>query len=207
MILKTLVVDPLEVNCYLIGDTHDGPVGIVDPGGDADRILDALKKLDRPVSFIVNTHGHFDHVGAVTELMQSLKSDYLIHKKETDVLANMSEHMQHFGFPGTKPPVPTRFIEDGDILSLGKRQIHVLLTPGHSPGGICLYCQETGQLISGDTLFRESVGRTDLPGGHPLVLLESIAEKLMVLPEETRVFPGHGPGTTIKHELRNNPFL
>lgn len=207
MILKTLVVDPLEVNCYLIGDKDNSPVGIVDPGGESDRILEAVHRLNRPVSFIVNTHGHFDHVGAVTDLIQNLKTDYLIHMKEKSVLTRMFESMEHYGFQGKKPPVPTRYIYDGEILTLGSLEIKVLHTPGHSPGGICLYCNQSGQVISGDTLFRESVGRTDLPGGDTQKLLWSISEKLMTLPENTKVFPGHGPVTDIKHELNNNPFL
>jgi hydroxyacylglutathione hydrolase len=207
MILKTLVVGPLEVNCYLIGDDDGGPMGIVDPGGDADRILAAVKKLGRPVACIVNTHGHFDHVGAVETLMHTLGADYLIHSLEREVLRDMADHMEFFGLAGRQPPVPTRFIRDSETIPLGRLSVRVIHTPGHSPGGICLYSGETGRLISGDTLFRESVGRTDLPGGDMDALLASITEKILVLPEHTRVYPGHGPETTIGHERKTNPFL
>lgn len=207
MILKTLVVGPLEVNCYLIGDEKGGPIGIVDPGGDAETILKAVKNLDRPVACIVNTHGHFDHVGAVEELKRELGVEYLTHKDEQKILQEMPDHMEFFGLEALKPPKVSRFIEDGELITLGSLTVKVIHTPGHSPGGICLYSEETGQLISGDTLFYESVGRTDLPGGNTKTMLTSIAEKILILPDNTRVFPGHGPETQIGHEKQFNPFL
>ena len=207
MILKTLVVGPLDVNCYLIGDAASGPVAIIDPGGDSDQILEAVQHLNRTVSFILNTHCHFDHVGAVAELMDSLGVDYFIHCDDRKVLANMSVQMEMFGFQGSPAPVPTRCLNDGDNLTLGNIILKVIHTPGHSPGGICLYCAETGQILSGDSLFLESIGRTDLPGGSSKTLLTSIREKLLVLPKDVRVYPGHGPSTTIGHELKTNPFL
>ncbi|MGB3975262.1 MAG: MBL fold metallo-hydrolase [bacterium] len=207
MVLKTLIVGPLEVNCYLIGDDKGGPIGIVDPGGDAKLILKAVEKLGRPVAYIVNTHGHFDHVGAVEELKCKLGVEYLIHKDERKVLEEMPDHMEFFGLEAQNPPMVSRYIEDGDLLTLGALTIKVIHTPGHSPGGVCLYSEETGQLISGDTLFHESVGRTDLPGGDTDTMLTSIAEKILTLPDQTRVFPGHGPETQIGHEKKFNPFL
>jgi len=207
MILQTLVVGPLEVNCYLIGAESGGDIAIVDPGGDAAIILEAVKKIGRPVSMIINTHCHFDHVGAVSELLRVLKTDYVIHSRERDVLSAMNIQMEMFGFRPVQPPVPTRFLDDDQVFSLGDLSIKVLHTPGHSPGGICLYDSENRELISGDTLFRDSIGRTDLPGGSSKTLINSIKDKLMTLPESVKVYPGHGPSTTIGHELKCNLFL
>lgn len=207
MILKTLPVGPLEVNCYILGDSSGGPLAIVDAGGDDDRILAAVRRLDRPVRYIVNTHCHFDHVIAVDPLMKELKADYLIHSGEKPVLKGIPLQLEMFGFPPFPLPKPARYLADGEQLALGGITLTVIHTPGHSPGGICLYCAETGQVLTGDTLFMESVGRTDLPGGDTEALLTSIREKLMVLPKDVRVYPGHGPSSTIGHEIRSNPFL
>lgn len=207
MILKTLVVGPLEVNCYVIGDAAGGPMGIVDPGGDADRIMAVVEHLNRPVSFILNTHCHFDHVGGVNDLVRGLKTDYLIHCNEKPVLAGIKNQMDMFGFPAFEPPVPSRYLTDNQKIELGRLALNIIHIPGHSPGGMCIYCEQTQQLLTGDSLFRESVGRTDLPGGDTDTLLTAIRDRLLILPKEVRVYPGHGPTTTIGHELKYNPFL
>lgn len=205
MILETVVVGPLMVNCYILGceETREGIV--IDPGGDADRILSVVAKHDLKIVSLINTHGHFDHVGANQALMKSLGVGLVVHELDAPMLDRADDTAQKYGLRAVNSPAPTGFLRDGDLISFGKYNLTVLHTPGHTLGGCSLYGE--GMVFTGDTLFADSVGRTDFPGGSSVALGKSIREKLLTLPDATIVYPGHGPITTIDHERRHNPYL
>jgi len=205
MILETVVVGPLMVNCYILGceETREGVV--VDPGGDADKILSVVSNHGLTILQIVNTHGHFDHVGANQALMNAFGVGLSIHELDAPMLAHADITALKYGLKAENSPPPTVLLRDGDSITFGKCSLKVLHTPGHTLGGCSLYGE--GVVITGDTLFAESVGRTDFPGGSSATLLTSIREKLLTLSDETIVYPGHGPATTIGHERIHNPYL
>lgn len=203
MILKTLVVGSLQVNCFIIADEGTKTAMVVDPGDEPDRILDEVRRNGWEVRYIVCTHGHFDHVGAVKELKEATGASVALHKDELEMYSSARTAAKLWGFEADDPPAPDLFVKDGDGLSLGSLEFRVLHTPGHSVGGICLLSGEV--LVTGDTLFAGSVGRTDLRGGDLGVLKQSF-RRLMALPESTKVLPGHGPATTIGHEKHHNMF-
>ncbi len=201
MRVRGLVLGLIDTNCFVVDDDAGGPAVVIDPAGDVDEVRTAL--AGRAVGAIILTHGHFDHMGAVAELMAETGAPLLVHSVDAErVIGGGDGHV--FGMPmaGVKPD---RLLEDGDTLHAGSLTLTVLHTPGHTPGSICLLADE--EVFSGDTLFAGSVGRTDLPGGDGRELRESIATKLAPLPDETRVHPGHGPDTTIGRERRINPFF
>ncbi|MCS7118380.1 MAG: MBL fold metallo-hydrolase [Thaumarchaeota archaeon] len=198
--VETLVVGPLSTNCYIVSNRDDAL--IVDPGWDVERILSAIGDLR--VTLIVATHGHFDHVGAVEELRERLGVEFVMHRRDEELLDVAAEHAVRFGLRFRRPR-PDRYIEEGEEIELGDCSIRAIHTPGHSPGSVCLLFGFT--LFSGDTLFMGSVGRTDLTGGNFDQLDSSIRRKLYVLDDATIVYPGHGPTTTIGFEKRFNPFV
>ena len=205
MILESLPTGPLEVNCYIIGCEKTRKAAVIDPGGNVDRILELLEKHRLKLEMIINTHGHFDHIGGNRQLSEATGAALLIHQADRYLLDLAQEHAAGFGLQTEPSPAPTRELSGGETLQLGELSIQVIHTPGHSPGGICLYVDNC--LIVGDTLFAGSVGRTDLPGGDQPLLIAGIREKLLPFPEATRVYPGHGPMTTIGQEKLHNPFL
>ncbi len=205
MILDTLPTGPLEVNCYIIGCEETREAAVIDPGGDVDRILQLLRKHRLNAVKIINTHGHFDHIGGNRALLEATGAELIIHQDDRLLLDQAGTHAANFGLRADPSPAPTRELIGGETLQLGKLSLQVIHTPGHSPGGICLYVEDI--LIVGDTLFAGSIGRTDLPGGDHQLLINGIKEKLLSLPEATRVYPGHGPMTTIGQEKLYNPFL
>lgn len=205
MILETLPSGPLEVNCYIIGCEQSGQAIVVDPGGDAERILVLLQHRQLDCRWIINTHGHFDHIGANGDLLEVTGAELMIHPADRPLLQQASTHAAAFGLRAVRSPEPTRELVDGDQLLLGELSLTVIHTPGHSPGGICLHLAD--RLFVGDTLFAGSIGRTDLPGGDQQLLVRNIKEKLLCLDADTRVYPGHGPVTTIGREKLHNPFL
>ncbi len=193
------------MNCYIIGCETTKQAAVIDPGGNVDQIKQALKQHDLNLVMIINTHGHFDHVGGNRQLQEDSGAELLLHKEDLPVLASVSQHAAAFGLQTESSPLPSRELVGGETLTLGELKLQVIHTPGHSPGGICLYVDDT--LLVGDTLFAGSIGRTDLPGGNHQLLIDGIKEKLLSLPEETKVYPGHGPMTTIGEEKAHNPFL
>ena len=205
MIFDTLPTGPLEVNCYIVGCEETKKAAVIDPGGDVPRIQQLLDKHELELVMIINTHGHFDHIGGNRELLEASGAELIIHRDDRPVLDRAREHAAAFGLQAEPPPAPTRELSGGETLELGKLMLQVIHTPGHSPGGICLYIDDT--LLVGDTLFAGSIGRTDLPGGDHQLLIRGIKEKLLSFPESTKVFPGHGPMTTIGEEKLHNPFL
>jgi len=207
MTFDVVVVGPLGVNCCLLGCEATGQGIVVDPGGDVERILAVAHKRGLTVVSIINTHGHFDHVGGNLELKRATGAELLIHGADEPMLARVSTVAGMYGLQAEDSPAPDRLLEDGMLVTFGSQQLRVIHTPGHTPGGCCLYLEAEQKLISGDTLFADGVGRTDLPGGSYEQLVDSIRQRLFVLPEQVAVWPGHGPSTTIGHEKRNNPYL
>jgi len=205
MFLERLMVGPLGVNCYIVGDDRTREVIVIDPGGNARDILDVIRQGNLRVAAMVNTHTHFDHILALTEIRDKTSAPFWIHADEAQVLASAQFGASMFGFAMAQPKPAERLLKDGELLTVGSESIKVLHTPGHTPGGICLLGDKF--VIVGDTLFQGSIGRTDLPGGDYGALMASIRDKLMTLPDETIVYPGHGDATTIGEERRSNPFL
>jgi glyoxylase-like metal-dependent hydrolase (beta-lactamase superfamily II) len=201
MIIKSLVVGPLESNCFIIADEHSKEALLIDPGDEPERILELITENNFRIKFIVCTHAHFDHVGAVPEIKKETNAQIVIHQYELGIYEHTGELAASWGYELEPLPKPDILVLEGDNLNIGDLHFKILHTPGHSPGGICLYGE--GILISGDTLFAGSVGRTDLFGGDIGKLIISF-KKLMSLPEETRVLPGHGPPSTIRQEKVNN---
>jgi glyoxylase-like metal-dependent hydrolase (beta-lactamase superfamily II) len=205
MLMHTLVAGALQVNCYIIACEKTREALVIDPGDEGARIWKVVRDEGYDLTRIVNTHGHFDHVGANRYLMQKSGAELLCHEADLFLLEQMGEHAALFGLEVDSSPAPNRFIENGEMLHVGHLQAQVLHTPGHSPGGISLLMGE--HLFSGDTLFARSVGRTDLPGGDFTTLINSIRGRLLILPDVTQVHPGHGPATTIGEEKLYNSFL
>ncbi len=207
MILETIVVGALGVNCFVLGDpeTKDGVV--VDPGADVANILAVVQRHGLTVRYVLNTHGHFDHVGGNRQLLEQTSACLMIHAADVSYLDKVSHVAEMYGLQAENSPVPDQYLTDGQRITFGNRIIEVLHTPGHTPGGCCLYLPSEGTVITGDTLFADSVGRTDLPGGSHETLVQAIREKLLPLPEGTIVLPGHGPTTTVGREKRGNPYL
>lgn len=205
MILKTLMVGELSSNCYIIGcpDTKVGAV--IDPGGDANHILNSATKLGLKVEYIINTHGHIDHIGANAKVKEATGAQLIIHSQDGVMLTDPKLSLA--SFLGTKVDLLSadRLVEDQDLIKVGNLELKVLHTPGHTPGGMCL--QVADKIFTGDTLFAGSIGRTDFPGGDYDTLINSIKTKLLGYPEETIVYPGHGPASSIGEEKKNNPFF
>lgn len=206
MIFDIIVVGHLGVNCFVLGCERTGAGVIVDPGADAEEILAQVTKRGLSIEKIINTHGHFDHIGANRQMKEATGAELLIHQADVPYLSRAADVATAYGLRAENS-TPDRFLVDGMELTFGDCRMAVLHTPGHTPGGCCLYFPEEGKVITGDTLFAESVGRTDLPGGSHETLMASIRSKLLPLPEETVVYPGHGPESSIGHEKRHNPYL
>ena len=205
MILETLPTGPLQVNCYIVACEATLQAAIVDPGGDVEQILALVKQRNLKVQMVINTHGHFDHIGGNRQLLDATGADLLLHQADSQLLANADKHAAAYGLSTESSPVPQRLLNGGEQLQVGELLLDVLHTPGHTPGGICLLVED--HVIVGDTLFAGSVGRTDLPGGNHQTLIDSIREKLLILPDAIVVHPGHGPATTIGREKLHNPFV
>ncbi|MBU5638190.1 MBL fold metallo-hydrolase [Geomonas sp. Red69] len=207
MLFETIVVGPLGVNCFILGDKQSNEGIVVDPGADCEMILAAIAEFGLKVKYIINTHGHFDHMGCNRALKEKTGAQLLAHKEDVPFLLNAARSAQKYGLNVENSPEPDAFLTDGMKLEFGRREIEVLHTPGHTQGGCCLYLANEKLLITGDTLFADSVGRTDLPGGDHGQLIDAIKNKLMPLPDDTIVWPGHGPSSTIGQERRFNPYL
>src|SRR2546427_8923546 len=202
--LHTLVVGRLQTNCYIL--QSDSTALIIDPGDEPERILRFLDDIAVKPSQIIATHTHFDHVLGVGAIRSALKIPFLIHRDDLSMLESMQSRVRQFmGFEVPPPPKVDGYLKDGELLKLGDKTIRVLHTPGHSPGSISLSGE--GYVLTGAALFNQSIGRTDLPGGDLQTLVQSIKERLFKLGDETIVYPGHGPETTIGDENLANPFV
>ncbi len=205
MIIKNVVVGPLEVNCYVIGCEDTKEAAIIDPGDNADEIIRIIVKEGLKPKFIINTHAHFDHIGGVKVIQDHFKIDFILHEDDLFLVDNASEQSTAFGLNPISKPEVNKYVIDGEEINLGNKSITVIHTPGHSPGCVCYYSDNN--IFVGDTLFAGSIGRTDLPGGSHETLINSVKEKLFALGDNTTVHPGHGPSTTIENEKKHNPFL
>jgi len=204
MIIEALPVGPIQANCYVVGCEETREAAVIDPGAEADRILQALARHRLTVKLILNTHGHFDHVGANAALKAATGAELCIHAQDAPMLADLVSAASMFGMRVDNSPPADRLLQDGDRLAFGNLNLSVIHTPGHTRGGISFAMD--GALFVGDTLFAGSIGRTDFPGGDYDTLIRSIREKLFVLDEQVTVYPGHMGTTTIGREKRYNPF-
>lgn len=205
MTIESFVVGPLDNNVYLVVDDATGKAAIIDPGIESESILESIGEQQWELVYVINTHGHFDHIYADAYYQAETGAALLIHEADVPALSAQIRQAEWFGVMAPTIPTPDQLLSDGDQIAIGETVFTVLHTPGHSPGGICLY--SGGVLFSGDTLFAGSVGRTDMPGGDYEALMRSIRNKLLPLPDATAVYPGHGSGTTIGVERARNPFL
>ena len=209
-IMKVIVipVTPFEQNCSLIICEKTKTAAVVDPGGDVTRILEIVKQQGVNVDKVILTHGHLDHVGGTQALAKGLKIPVIGPEKQDKFwLDQLEAQSQRFGFPMTLSFEPDQWLAENDIIEVGNIKLKVLHIPGHTPGHIVLLDEQSKQLIAGDVLFNGGIGRFDFPRGNEKQLITGIKEKLLTLPPETIVFPGHGPTTTIGKEKASNPFL
>lgn len=216
MKIKRLIVGPLEVNCYILWDEEDGSAVCIDPGGEGGEILKVIEEEGLDLKFIINTHGHFDHVGANGLLKATTGATIAIHSADAPLLEVVHLQSMTFGISVRPSPLADLLLKDGDTITFGRSSMKVIHTPGHTKGGISLLISDLKSQIAnnklqivftGDTLFAGSVGRTDLPGGDWDELVNSVRERLLPLGDDTKVFPGHGPETTIGEERRENPMV
>jgi glyoxylase-like metal-dependent hydrolase (beta-lactamase superfamily II) len=205
MIIKTLPVGPIMANCFIVGCKETLEAVVIDPGDEPDKILASLAESNLQVKFIINTHGHFDHVSANKGIHMATKAPILIHALDAPMLQQISASAANWGLSAENSPSADRTIDDDDTITFGKIKFKVIHTPGHTPGGISLFTD--GHVFVGDTLFAGSIGRTDFPGGDFETLKSSIQDKLFALGDDVRVYTGHGPETSIGHEKRTNPFV
>ncbi|MGD1996814.1 MAG: MBL fold metallo-hydrolase [Anaerolineae bacterium] len=206
MILHTIHVGITSTNCYVVGcrETREGVV--IDPGGHPERILKAIKASKLAIRYVLNTHCHFDHMGANADIVAATGAPLALHSAELPILEGQGGGPL-FGVQVKKSPLPDLELEHGHLLEVGLLRFQVLHTPGHSPGGVTFYLEEEGVAFDGDTLFAMGVGRVDLPGGDRDTLMHSIREILFGLPDDTVLYPGHGPRTTVAREKQSNPWL
>ena len=203
MIVKRLVVGDWRANCYIVGSESTNQGLIIDPGDEAGDILNAVKETGLDIKLLVATHGHIDHIGAIGWLKKKIEASVAIHKSDASALQGDGRFF--WGRSYGPPLYPDRLLQEGDTIDAGDLHFRVINTPGHTYGGICLYGH--GVVFTGDTLFRNSIGSSGIGTGTRSQLLSSIIDKLMVLPPETIIYPGHGSQTTVEAERKNNPYI
>lgn len=192
-----------QANCYIIFDEKVNEGFIIDPGGDASDLISLIEKKELKIKYIILTHGHFDHTGGVNDIKKDLSVPLYMNEKDVELVAGSSKNRKLF--PLAEDITVDGFLNNGDKMNFGEYVLEVIETPGHTPGGITIKVE--GQLFTGDTLFCGSVGRSDFPGGSHDLLIQSIRSRLLVFPDETKIYPGHGPSSTIGREKKNNPFF
>jgi len=205
LIFTGLSVGPMDNNCYIIGCEETREAAVVDPGAEPGRILRQLEELKLNCRLIILTHGHADHIGALGKVQEATGAEVMIHADDAAMLTSPGRNLSMFTGGAIKLKAADRQLRDGDTVGVGKLQLKILHTPGHTPGGISILAED--KLITGDTLFAGSVGRSDFPGGDHNLMIKSIKEKILTLPPETPVYPGHGPASSVGEEARYNPFL
>lgn len=208
MKLLGLPLGPMQTNCYILHNEESKATIVIDPGAEAERLIGDFKAMGADLKAVLLTHAHGDHIGAVEKLRLEFSAPLYMHSGDVSMLIDSNKNFSAMMGAGIACKNPEHLVEDGEVLSFDEEiSLKVLHTPGHTAGGVCYYSEELGLLFSGDTLFAESIGRTDFPGGSYATLIENIKSKLMVLPEKTRVFSGHGPETSIGWEKEHNPFI
>ncbi len=207
MIVEMLTVGPFQENCYVVGDEVSGEGALVDPGDEATRIALAVEQTGLEIGQIIITHAHIDHVGAIASLVAEYVCPVLMHEEAEAMLKTVPQQAMMMGLRFGQVPKVDRHVADEEVLEVGSLRLRSLYTPGHAPGHLAFLVEGEEVVFSGDALFAGSVGRVDLPGGGMEVLMRSIEERLMPLPDDTRVLSGHGPETTIGRERVTNPFL
>lgn len=207
MILETFPVGPLACNCTILGDEEASEAIVIDPGDDVTRIHRRLSELGLKLKQILITHAHIDHVGGALQLKRLTGAPIFLNQNDLPLLKMMPIQADWLGIETPETAPPDEALTDGLTVGLARYPAQVLHTPGHTQGSVCLHFAPMKMLIAGDTLFAGSIGRTDLPGGDYGQIIDSIRSRLLVLPDETRVLPGHGPVTTLGDERRSNPFL
>lgn len=206
LMIKGIVVGVFQENCWVIGSRRSGEGIVVDPGDEPERILDLARDLGLTIKLIINTHAHVDHILAVPAVQRATGARFLLHPGDNDIARGAPQSAARWlGYTPEAPPAADAPLAHGDIAEVDGLQLTVLHTPGHTPGSVCFYTN--GLLFSGDTLFRGSIGRTDLPGGDYAQVMSSIIGTLLTLPDETIVLPGHMQETRIGHERATNPFV
>jgi hydroxyacylglutathione hydrolase len=205
VILKTLVVGPIQANCYILGCERTRQTAVIDPGGDVEKILMALAKDNLRCVYIINTHGHFDHSAENKRLKEVTGAQLAIHRADASLIIHQAANGGMWGMKVDDSPPPDRYVEEGDLITFGDISLKVLHTPGHSMGGISLVTDKMA--FVGDTLFAGSIGRTDFPGGDYEGLIRNVREKIFTLGDDVVIYPGHGPKTTVGRERRMNPFF
>ena len=210
LVVETFAIGSLGCNCSLVYERESRRAIVIDPGDDPEALLREVGDRGLKVTQLLHTHAHFDHIGGSDQVKRRLAVPILLHRDDEELYRRLQEQGLLFGIPVPPPGEVDQFIEEGFEVALGGRKLLTTIhTPGHSPGSCCFYTEALGEplLFAGDTLFRQSVGRTDLPGGDPYALIRSIKQRLFELPEESYVVPGHGEHTTLHAEQRHNPFL
>jgi glyoxylase-like metal-dependent hydrolase (beta-lactamase superfamily II) len=205
MIVECLTVGPLMENCYILGDEKTGKAAVIDPGDEPERIVEKLNRKRLNCEYILLTHAHVDHVSGIKGVVEATGAKVLIHKGDAFMLKSAPVQALAFGMKPFMPPKIEKYIEDGDIIEIGNLKVKVLHTPGHSSGGVCFLVENC--IFVGDTIFQGSIGRTDLPGGDYNELIASVEAKIFTLPDDTVIYPGHGPETTVGYEKKYNPFF
>ena len=195
----------MDNNTYLIVDEATQEAAIVDPSFESEKLIPEIRKAGYKLRFLLNTHAHFDHIVGNAAFSEAFDIPIALHKDDLKALQALQEQGKRFGLELVASPDPTIFLEEGQIVTLGETEIRVLWTPGHSPGSVTFLLEDVA--IVGDVVFEGSIGRTDLPGGSLPTLMASIRERLLTLPDETQVLPGHGEATSIGHERKTNPYL
>lgn len=209
--IHTFIVNPFDENTYVIADNETKQCAVIDAGiysqPEQKNICTFIEENKYTVKYLLNTHGHIDHILGIKFLKDKFNAAFLMHNADLYLIEKAVEHGSMYGFTVQPPPAPDYLLTDEQILKLGNIDIKVIHIPGHTPGCVAFYIENDDVLFSGDTLFRQSIGRTDLPGGNYHQIIDSIKNKLLTLPDNTKVFPGHGNETSIATEKEHNPFL
>ena len=205
MFLEQLQVGPLETNCYIVADEKSRIAAIIDPGGEADKIINAVNEAELDVKYIFLTHGHGDHIAALKEVRDATGAAIVIHEEDAHMLSSAESNLSFLLGEGFVQPAADIKLKCNEEFHLGDLVLKIIHTPGHTPGGISI--QVDNVVFTGDALFAGSIGRTDFPGGSYDKLISSIQEKLLVLADDTKIYPGHGEPSTVGYEKKMNPFL
>jgi hydroxyacylglutathione hydrolase len=205
MVIKQIIAGAYAVNCYILSCKNTKKTAIIDPGGNGKQILAYIQSNQLDVSYIILTHPHGDHIGAIPQIKNQINVPILLHGDDESMLENAHINLSSMMGQSSIALKPERLLNDGETIELGDLRLNIIHTPGHTPGGICIKVKDV--LFTGDTLFANSIGRTDFPGGSYQQIIDSIKKKLLIFDDETKILPGHGPMSTIGAEKRYNPFI